>query len=212
MNQEKRTMKNGFVQLVAIFGFSFFILPSSLLALCLGVSPASATPRLAVIQEAPDFNLIDHAGKSVRLAHWKGKVTLVSFIFTTCNGTCPATTHRMAKIHEELQRKQLFERGAHLVSITLDPTRDTPERLAGYMRLYDIDGANWSFLTGPPAVVTKTIAAWGMWARPAANGQLDHPSRVYLVDRRGRVREIYSLDFLRIPWVMEDIELLLREK
>ena len=97
------------------------------------------------------------------------------------------------------------------MSITLDPARDTPEVLRGYMRLYDVDKKTWSFLTGPPADVNKVVAAWGMWAKPAANGQLDHPSRVFLVDRRGQIREIYNLDFLRVPWVIEDVELLLKE-
>ncbi|HMF15739.1 MAG TPA: SCO family protein [Gemmataceae bacterium] len=167
---------------------------------------------MPVIQKAPDFDLMDQSGKRVRLADFKGKVTLVSFIFTTCNGSCPATTSRMAKIQEHLEKKSLLEKGVRLISISLDPARDTPAVLRGYMRLYEADGATWSFLTGPPEKLSKTIAAWGMWAKPAANGQLDHPSRVFLVDRKGQIREIYNLDFLRVPWVTEDIEFLLREK
>src|SRR5262249_20159054 len=54
--------------------------------------------RLAVIQKAPDFELMDQAGSKVRMSALGEKVLLVSFIFTTCNGTCPATTHRMAKV------------------------------------------------------------------------------------------------------------------
>jgi protein SCO1/2 len=175
-----------------------------------GSDPAQS--RLPVIEAAPDFALTDQVGKALALKDLKGQVLLVSFIFTTCSGTCPATTHRMARVQEELQKRDLFKQGVRLVSISLDPARDTPEVLRGYMRLFDLDGKTWSFLTGPPADVAKVHAAWGMWAKPAANGQLDHPSRVYLVDRCGRIREIYSLEFLRLPWVMEDIELLLREK
>ena len=55
------------------------------------------------------------------------------------------------------------------------------------------------------------MAAWGMWAKPAKNGQLDHPSRVFLLDARGRVREIYSLEFLKTAWVVEDVRELLNE-
>ena len=50
------------------------------------------------------------------------------------------------------------------------------------MQLYDADAAHWTFLTGPTEQVDKVLAAWGMWAKPAANGQLDHPSRVFLLD------------------------------
>ena len=63
----------------------------------------------------------------------------------------------------------------------------------------------------PREQVEKVHAAWGMWAKPAANGQFDHPSRVFLVDGRGRVREIYNLDFFKPSWVLEDVQSLLKE-
>ena len=79
------------------------------------------------------------------------------------------------------------------------------------MRAYDADPASWSFLTGPREQVEEAHAAWGMWAKPAANGQLDHPSRVFLVDGRGRVREIYTLAFFKPAGVLEDVQWLLEE-
>jgi protein SCO1/2 len=178
-----------------------------------GQAGAAKASRLAVIEKAPAFALTDQSGKPLSSASLKGKVLLVSFIFTTCNGSCPATTHRMGLVQRELKARGWFDGygSVRLVSITLDPKRDTPEVLRGYMRLYDADPASWSFLTGPPDEVAKVVAAWKMWARPAANGQLDHPSRVFLVDRSGNIREIYNLDFLRPVWVAEDVGLLLKE-
>jgi protein SCO1/2 len=177
-----------------------------------GVDSAAPASRLAVIRQAPDFTLTTQAGDTLRLAKLEGKVLLVSFIFTTCNGTCPATTHRMGQVQEALKAHGLWkEGGVRFLSITLDPRRDTPEVLRSYMRIYDADATHWSFLTGPPEQVEKTIRAWDMWVRPTANGQLDHPSRIFLVDRRGRVREIYDLNFLKPAWVVEDIRLLLGE-
>jgi len=170
------------------------------------------TPRLPVIKPAPDFALQDSAGKSIRLADLRGKVVLVSFIFTTCNGSCPATTHRLAKVHESLNQRGLLKDKVRFVSITLDPERDRPEVLRDYKRLFEIEGDSWHFLTGSPAEVKKVHAAWDMWARPGANGQLDHPSRIFLVDGHARIREIYNLEFLRTPWVIEDIEALLKEE
>ncbi len=168
--------------------------------------------RLAVIEKAPAFQLTTQTGDKLASADLEGKVLLVGFIFTTCNGSCPATTHRMAQVQERLKARGLDkDGGVRLLSITLDPARDTPEKLRDYMRLYDVDPANWTFLTGAPDVVNKVVASWGMWARPAANGQLDHPSRVFLVDRQGRIREIYNLGFFKPAWVVEDIEMLLHE-
>jgi protein SCO1/2 len=168
--------------------------------------------RLAAIQPAPDFTLTTQEGSKLSSSDVKGNILLVSFIFTTCNGTCPATTHRMSQIQEELKTRNLLKDGrVRLLSISLDPVRDTPEVLRGYMKLYDADTALWTFLTGPPDQVAGVVKNWGMWAKPAANGQLDHPSRIFLVDPQYRIREIYNLNFLKPKWVVQDIELLLKE-
>jgi protein SCO1/2 len=179
-------------------------------ALLAGAAPEAS--RLAVIRPAPDFTLTTQDGAALRRADLRGKVVVVSFVFTTCNGTCPATTHRMGALAQALEQHGLFKGDrVRLLSITLDPARDTPEALRRYMRLYDADPVHWTFLTGPPAQVRKVLSAWGMWARPAAGGQLDHPSRIFLVDPRGRIREIYSLEFFKPAWVLEDVRQLLRE-
>jgi protein SCO1/2 len=184
----------------------------SLLLTLAAVVPASEHSHLAVIRPAPDFSLTTQDGGTLSLADLHGSVFLVSFVFTTCNGSCPATTHRMSLVQKALAERGLTKGGrARLLSITLDQARDTPEVLRAYMKLYDADEASWTFLTGPRERVEKVIAAWGMWAKPAANGQFDHPSRIFLVDGRGRVREIYNLDFLKPAWVVEDVEQLLAE-
>jgi protein SCO1/2 len=180
-------------------------------AICPGALGGDAD-RLAVIRPAADFTLTTQSGAELSLRQLRGKVLLVSFVFTTCNGSCPATTHRMAQVQQALRDRDLLAGDrVRLLSISLDPGRDTPDVLRNYMRLYDADPASWSFLTGAPATVAGVVADWGMWARPAANGQLDHPSRVFLVDGRQRVREIYNLNYLKAPWVVQDIEALLAE-
>ncbi len=184
----------------------------ALLALLVGTGTYADDSRLAVVREAPDFTLTTQDGEKLRLHDLRGKVVLVSFIFTTCSGSCPATTHRLGQVSQRLKENGLLKEGrVRLTSITLDPARDTPEALRRYMKAYDADPAVWSFLTGDREAVEKVHAAWGMWAKPAANGQLDHPSRVFLLDPRGQIREIYNLDFLKPDWVLDDIRLLLKE-
>ncbi len=175
-------------------------------------SPVPTHTRLAVIQPAPEFALTTQSGDKLSSDNLKGKILLISFIFTTCNGTCPATTHRMSQIQDELKARGLFKNDlVRLLSISLDPTRDTPEVIKGYMKLYDADPDHWSFLTGPADQVSAVVKSWGMWAKAAANGQLDHPSRIFLVDSQSRIREIYNLSFLKPKWVAQDVELLLQE-
>ena len=114
--------------------------------LCIAAAPEGAL-RLAVIQKAADFSLTTQAGETLRLSGLKGKVLLVSFVFTTCNGTCPATTHRMGQVQQLLKERGQFKDGrVRLLSISLDPVRDTPEVLRGYMRLYDADPATWTWI------------------------------------------------------------------
>lgn len=178
---------------------------SCLLLLGQGVPPPS---RLAVIGDAPDCTLVNQDGKTVKLSDFKGKVLLVSFVFTTCNGTCPATTHRMAKVQQLLAAKGK-RCAVEFVTITLDPQRDTPAALRKYIQLYDLatssNAVGWTFLTGAPDNVAKVLAAWGMWTKPLPNGQLDHPSRIFLVDPRMKIREIYNVDLLRTQDVIDDI-------
>src|SRR5262249_14143574 len=174
--------------------------------------PAPADSRLAVIREAPAFTLTTQDDRPLKWEDLRGEVVLVSFVFTTCSGSCPATTHRMSQVAQALADKGLLKDDrVRLLSITLDPARDTPEALRKYMKAYDADPAHWTFLTGPREQVEKVHAAWDMWAKPAANGQLDHPSRVFLVAGHGRVREIYNLDFFKPAWVLDDVQLLLKE-
>jgi protein SCO1/2 len=195
-----------FLTLVCIFGLLFSV------PLCLCGSTLSGAPRLAVIQDAPDFTLTTHQGKELALHDLRGKVLLVSFVFTTCSGSCPATTARMVQVQERLKERGLFKDDrVRLLTISLDPARDTPEAMGRYAKLYDADTTHWNFLTGPPQRVAKVLSAWGMWTKPAANGQLDHPSRIFLVDGKGRIREIYDLAFLKDPWVVQDIETLQAE-
>ena len=174
--------------------------------------PGPNASRLAVIRTMPDFTLTTQADEPLRREDLRGKVVLVSFVFTTCGGSCPATTHRMSQVAGALVDAGLLKGDrVRLLSITLDPARDTPEALRYYMKAYAADPAHWTFLTGPHEQVAKVHAAWGMWAKPAANGQFDHPSRVFLVDGHGRVREIYNLDFFKPASVLEDVQSLLKE-
>jgi cytochrome oxidase Cu insertion factor (SCO1/SenC/PrrC family) len=171
---------------------------------------AAASP-LADIGPAPAVVLTDTAGRPFDLARLRGKAVLVSFVYTTCGGSCPATTHTLYRVQQALKEAGLWGKQVELVSITLDPARDRPEVLAVYARTFGADTAAWHFLTGPPDAVARVIADWGMWVKPGPSGALDHPSRIFLLDPRGRQREIYSLEFLRPAVVVQDVETVLAE-
>ncbi|RUL88880.1 SCO family protein [Tautonia sociabilis] len=181
---------------------------------CCGAAPPIEDSRLADIGPAPETVLIDaRSGEPFSLAEVRsrGKVALVSFIYTTCNGSCPATTHTMYRVQEALKRDRLWGDHVEFVSITLDPKTDRPEVLSRYADLYDADPKAWHFLTGEPEDVSRVISSWDMWARIGPSGTLDHPSRIFLVDPKGRQREIYNLQFLNPEGVVADVRAVLDE-
>ncbi len=181
------------------------------LNLCSSASSVVRSSDLADIGPAPEVRLRDQRDRAFDLAKLRGKCVLVSFVFTTCNGTCPLTSARMAECRDALKAADLWGSGVEFVSITLDPAHDSPEVLALYSGIYHADPATWHFLTGEPGDVNRVVQSWGMWARRDAQGTLDHPSRVFLVDPQGRQREIYNLDFLTPGSVVQDVKGLLHE-
>ena len=168
-------------------------------------SAVNFSSHLADIGPAPETKLIDAEGKPFDLAKMRGKCVLVSFVFTTCNGTCPLTSAAMAKCRDRLEKDGLWGQSIEFASITLDPERDSSEVLAAYSGTYDADPKSWHFLTGSPKDIGRVVASWGMWARRDGSGVLDHPSRIFLVDPKGRIREIYSLEFLTPEAIANDV-------
>src|SRR5438128_9969684 len=90
----------------------------------------------------PEFSLTDQAGKSVTLRDLAGRVWVADFIFTSCGGTCPLITANMRKLQEVLPPE------IRLLSITVDPARDTPEILAAYAGEHGAAGDRCLFVTG----------------------------------------------------------------
>jgi len=187
------------------------VLASLLIAWSLAQAKSAPSP-LADIGPAPRTVLVDSSSKPFDLSSLKGKIVVVSFVYTTCTGVCPGTTQAMVRVKNTLKEAKLWGKSVEFVSITLDPQRDTPDVLRQYAKLFRADGESWHFLTGPPSDVSSVIADWGMWVKAGPTGVLDHPSRIFLLDARGHQREIYNLGFLTPQAVLDDVRGLLREK
>ena len=168
----------------------------------------SSTPSLSVIKHAPDFALPDTSGRVVRLSALRGQVVVVSFVYTQCTTACPILTRRLALLQQRLARAGLQPR---FVSITVDPERDTAGALERYAAAMGADRRRWHFLRDEPALVAPVLAAWDEWTRRQGDGEIDHPARLYLIDARGDVREIYALAFFDERQAELDIRALLRE-
>jgi protein SCO1/2 len=168
----------------------------------------SPRPALSVIRPAPDFTLHDPDGRPVRLGDLRGRVVVVSFVYTRCADACPILTGQLARLQARLGRDG--ER-VRLLTITVDPERDTAPVLAAYARRFGADPRRWRFLGDAGERLAPVLAAYGEWTRPLPDGTLDHPARLYLIDGGGRIREIYALGFFDERQALLDIRALLRE-
>src|SRR4030095_15744024 len=140
---------------------------------------------------ATDFTLTAHTGKLIHLSDFRGKLVLLYFGYTFCPGICPTT---LAEVTQALQTlgPQEAEK-IQLLMISVDPERDTPHRLAEYLRHF-----NPSFLglTGTPDEIATTAASYGIYYKKyegtTANSYLvDHTSMVIVVDEKGIVRLLF---------------------
>ena len=105
---------------------------------------------------APDFELVDQFGQPVNMSQFEGKIVLITFIFTHCPDICPAITYQMKKLSEELGED--YNESVVFLSVTVDPDRDTPERLSQFAESND---ASWQFLTSDAeAPVGQMLSVW----------------------------------------------------
>jgi len=142
----------------------------------------------------PDFSLTDRSGNSVTLAQLRGRIWIADFIYTTCTDTCPLQTAMMAKLQEEYAAQPDIQ----LVSITVDPERDTPQALTLYADKYQANAKRWYFLSGPRDRIVQLIqqgfhlAVAAIPAGADSDGMIPHSPRFVLVDKEARIRGYYD--------------------
>lgn len=140
--------------------------------------------RLAVDEPAAPFALRNQEGERISLSDLHGRAAVLTFMYTSCTDICPLLLHTLATVEEELS---VAERSrVTFVGITVDPQRDTPERLRAFMAERGLSAANWVFLTGALPEVEKVANDYGVVVRPAPNGDFVHNSVFVVIDPRGQ--------------------------
>jgi protein SCO1 len=145
--------------------------------------------RLSKIGPAPVFTLTAQDGRQVSLKDLRGKVVVVTFIYTACTDTCPLLTAKMAALQDDLGSD--FGPKIFFVSITVDPERDTPEALTRYAQAHGVNFAGWTFLTGMPDEIRTIAHQYGIYSKKQASGDVDHTFLTSLVDQHGTLRVQY---------------------
>jgi len=151
--------------------------------------------RLPVLGALPDFSLTERSGKSVTRGDLLGKVSVVDFIFTSCAAQCPQVTAQMAKVQSFALPRW---KNVQLVSLTVDPERDTPAALADYARGFSADSARWLFLTGSKERLDDLtrngfkVASGSKVPVDTSPEAILHSVSLVLLDAKARIRGYYE--------------------
>jgi len=146
-------------------------------------SPAPRDP-------VPRFTLTNQAGTVVRTEDLRGRLTVVSFIFTGCSDVCPLVMAHVARAQATV-RDEALESTVRFVSITLDPGTDTPDVLQRYAARFGADTRTWDFLTGDSAEIGQVARAMGVTI-VNDHGRLGHEGPVVLIDAHGEIARRYT--------------------
>ena len=178
--------------------------------------PRPGTYTLQKIQTITDAVLLDAAARPTRLSEvTTSKITLLTFFYTYCADPlgCPFAFRTLTDVRSRVLRDSALARRVRFVSVSLDPTTDTPDAIGRYRDMVTRDSAlEWDVLTARsvrellPVLddfgqdVSVERAAGG-----AARRTVHHMLKMFLVDRTGAVREIYTLAFLQPSVILNDI-------
>lgn len=157
---------------------------------------------------APNFSLSGSNGIELKLSHYRGKVVVLAFGFTSCRDVCPVTLATLTQARRKLADKAgEFQ----VLYITVDPERDTAERMRAYLAAFDPTFVGGTGTSQELSAVRKEYGiAASRKAGPEGYGYA-HSSFTYLIDRSGRLQALMPYGHTADDYV-HDLKILLAKK
>jgi protein SCO1/2 len=172
--------------------FIFILCPLLVLtAACSGPGYAFSGSEIAPARVAPPLDLVDQHGQPFSLETHKGKALVLYFGYTTCPDACPTTLSDYLAVKEGLGDRA---GDVAFVMASIDPERDTPERMADYLAFFD---PTFIGLTGTPVEVAAAARGYGVtyerveYPESATGYLIDHSTLTYVIDPQGKLRLTY---------------------
>ena len=139
----------------------------------------------------PEFSFINQDGQRMGRSQMQGKITIVNFFFTSCPSICPVMSKEMERVNDHFRDDPLVQ----IMSISLDPTYDTPQILKAYSEKHHAIPGKWNFLSGPKEETFQLARCGFILPALDGNGVPDdfvHSDKFILIDDEGRIRGYYS--------------------
>jgi protein SCO1 len=159
-------------------------------------------------EKAPDFTLTNQCGTDTSLSQFRGKVVLLYFGYTHCPDACPMT---LSVLEQSIERLRNSQNRVKVLFITIDPERDTAQKLKPYVAHFDRDFLG---LTGSAEKIEKVARDYHIFyekEEAESNGEysMDHATPVYLINPDGELLLKYPITNLNPDWIAEDIRKIL---
>ena len=162
-------------------------------------------PVIAHPSAAPDFALRDQNGRTVRLGAQRGKVVMLTFLYTHCPDACPLTAIHIDEALDALGQRR---RDVVVLAVTVDPRGDTPAAVDTFVRSHRLR-PQFHYLTGARTSLARIWRRYGVTPLTTSGPDPDHTLYILLLDRTGTTRVLF--DALAKPAAMaHDLRLLLR--
>lgn len=141
--------------------------------------------ELFTVMDVPSFSLTDQNGKTITNKDMLGKVYIVEFFFSTCPTICPVMNRNIRHIDQEINNPNFG-----VISISIDPEKDTTVRLKKHADSLGITNPNWHFLTGDRKYIGKIADEFNIYVGKDESGaeSLNHSGMFALVDKKGKLR------------------------
>ena len=152
----------------------------------------------------PDFTLRDQSGHEVSMAAQRGKLVLLTFLYTHCPDVCPLITQNL---NEGLRMLGPARDDVRVLAVSVDPEGDTPKSVHAFAKAHHLL-PQFHYLTGSRAELTKVWKAYDVAAVARDPELVDHTAYTMLVDRSGQGRVIYDSQ-VKAKDVVHDVRLLL---
>ncbi|WP_433964042.1 SCO family protein [Tunturiibacter gelidiferens] len=156
----------------------------------------------------PDFKLLNQSDRTISLGQFKGKVVLMTFIYTRCQlaDFCPRMSHNFADIDKALAADPALYKQTHLISVSFDPTYDTPRVLRSYGGAYTGNYTNekflhWDFAAPPEKELPAMTQFFNVGVTPGDNKSLTHSLSTVLIGKDGKIVDWYPTN----DWKPEDV-------
>jgi protein SCO1/2 len=165
---------------------------------------ALKTSQAAIGNRVGDYAFLDREGRQVRLADYRGKPLVVSFVYTGCFSVCPTTTAQVARAIREA-RKTLGTGAFRVVTIGFNLPYDSPEAMRDFARRYGIDDPAWEFLSPYEPQLASLVADLG-FEYVRTPGGFDHLTQLTILDAEGKVfRQVYGDEFA-LPLLIDPLQ------